>query len=127
MERMKYSIGRRLGDATCVTAALLLASCATAATSERTESSAASIRAAQEVGASNVPQAALHLQLAREQSERAGELIQAGGSDDREQAEWLLMRAQADAELALALAREDTDRSAAQQAVSDVHKMQAKK
>jgi hypothetical protein len=124
---MKYSIGRILRDATLATSALVLASCATAATSERTESSAASIRAAQEVGASNVPRAALHLQLAREQSERASKLIQAGDSDDREQAEWLLIRAQADAELALALAREDTDRSAAQQAVNDVHTMQVQK
>jgi hypothetical protein len=124
---MKYSIGRILRDATLATSALVLASCATAATSERTESSAASIRAAQEVGASNVPRAALHLQLAREQSERASKLIQAGDSDDREQAEWLLIRAQADAAGARAGAREPTDRSAAQQAVNDVHTMQVQK
>jgi hypothetical protein len=109
---MKYPTTRILRDTTFLTAALLLASCATAA---------------QELGASSVPQAAFHLQLAREQSKRAGKLIKAGDSDDREQAEWLLMRAQADAELALALAREDTDRSAAQQAVNDVHAMQVRK
>jgi Domain of unknown function (DUF4398) len=120
---MKHSLSRALGGATLATCLALVTSCATTPSSGRTESSGAAIRAAQEVGASKVPQAALHLQLAREQAEHARALVASGDSDDRAQAESLLMRAQADAELALALAREDVERSAAQQAVDDVNTM----
>lgn len=120
---MKHSRSRVLVDATLGISLALLVSCATAPSSGRTESSGAAIRAAQEVGASKVPQAALHLQLAREQAERARELGASGDSEDRARAESLLMRAQADAELALALAREDVERSAAQRAVDDVNAM----
>ena len=120
---MKHSLSRVLGGATLATCLALMASCATTPSSGRTESSGAAIRAAQEVGASKVPQAALHLQLAREQAEHARALVESGNSEDRAQAESLLMRAQADAELALALAREDVERSAAQQAVDDVNTM----
>ena len=92
----------------------LLAGCASAPPPiERMESSTAAIRAAAEVGAAQVPQAALHLQLAKEQSEHARELIAQG---DRPRAEGLLMRAEADAELAVALARESTAKAEAQQA-----------
>jgi hypothetical protein len=91
------------------------------------ETSAATIRAAQEVGSSNVPQAALHVQLAREQAEHAKELLKRGGNDNRAQADSLFARAQADADLALALAREDVDRDAAQEALNDVRRLQASK
>ncbi len=88
------------------------------------ETSAATIRAAQEVGASEVPQAALHVQLAREQAEQAKGLLEQG---ERERAESLFARAQADADLALALAREDVDKVAAQQALDNVRTLQARK
>jgi hypothetical protein len=122
---MKYSVSRIVRGATLATYVALAMSCATPS-STRTESSGAAIRAAEEVGAAKVPQAELHLQLAREQAEHARRLVETGDGDDRAQAESLLMRAQADAELALALAREDVERNAAQQAVDDVHTMQAK-
>jgi hypothetical protein len=63
-------------------------------------SSEAAIRAAQETGSRNVPQAALHLKLAEEQVQSAKLLIR---DNDNKRAEYVLMRAQADAELAIAL------------------------
>jgi hypothetical protein len=65
-------------------------------------------RSAQEVGAQNVPQAALELKLAQEELTRANELMK----DDRnEEAGQMLLRSRADAELALALTREAQARS----------------
>jgi len=84
---------------------------------EREASSAAAIRAANEVGASQVPQAALHLKLAQEQLERARAQMKNG---DNEEAAYTLLRAQADAELALAIAREDKTRNDAQQVMDKV-------
>jgi hypothetical protein len=63
-------------------------------------SSEAAIRAAQETGGRDVPQAALHLKLAEEQLQAAKALIR---DNDNKRAEYVLMRAQADAELAIAL------------------------
>jgi hypothetical protein len=121
---MKHSPLRLLGNASLTTALSLLVGCATAPPPERMETSAATIRAAQEVGASEVPQAALHVQLAREQAQRAKGLLEQG---ERARAESLFARAQADADLALALAREDVDKVAAQQALDNVRTLQARK
>lgn len=63
-------------------------------------SSEAAIRAAQETGSGKVPEAALHLKLAEEQLQAAKVLIR---DNDNKRAEYVLMRAQADAELAIAL------------------------
>jgi hypothetical protein len=70
---------------------------------ERLASTQAAVRAAKEVGAKDVPQAQLHAQLAEEQMQQATKLIQDG---ENERADMVLRRAQADAELAVALARE---------------------
>src|SRR5882762_1392607 len=72
--------------------------------------SQASVRAAQEVGAQNNPQASLHLKLAQEQVEQARQMMNDG---DNERAKYVLLRAGADAELAVALAREASARSEA--------------
>jgi len=63
-------------------------------------SSEAAIRAAQESGSSKVPQAALQLKLAEEQLASAKALIR---DNDNKRAEYVLMRSQADAELAISL------------------------
>jgi hypothetical protein len=89
------------------------------------EASAGAIRGAEEVGAASVPQANLHLQLAREQSEHAKALIAKGGKDEKAQAASLLTRAQADAELALALANQSEDQKAAQRAIDAVTALRA--
>jgi hypothetical protein len=71
-------------------------------------------RGAAELGARNNPQAQLHLKLAEEQLELAKVAMQ---NDDSERADGLLMRAKADAELAVALTRASTAAGEAKQAV----------
>lgn len=93
-------------------------SCATATSTERLEASAAAIRSAEEIGAQQIPQANLHLQLAKEQSQHAKKIIEADG--DKDEAASLLARAEVDAELARALAREDSTRAQAQQAIDRI-------
>ena len=97
-------------------AVLFSAACASTNTApnERAEASSAAIRAAEEVGATHSPNAALHLQLAKEQFEHAQKLTD---KKDMAQADGLLMRAQADAELALALARSEDEKADARSAV----------
>jgi hypothetical protein len=60
-------------------------------------------RSAHELGAQNNPKAQLHLKLAEEQFNQAK---QAMADDDNQSAERLLVRAKADAELAVALTRD---------------------
>ena len=80
----------------------------------RTEASSSGIRAAEEVGAAKVPQASLHLQLAKEELENAKRLA---ANDEKERAVSMLSRAEVDAELAVALSREDAEKAEAQAAV----------
>jgi hypothetical protein len=82
---------------------LMATGCAAGVSNEKIAATDSSIRAAEELGAPKVPQASLHLQLAKEENEHAQKFIKDG---DTKHAEGQLMRAQADAELALALARE---------------------
>ena len=96
---------------------LFCLSCATNETTPAATNSSAAIRAAEEVGASHSPDAALYLQLAKEQFEHARQLTD---SKDKDRADRLLLRAQADAELALALARSDSEKAAAQGAIKQV-------
>ena len=95
--------------------------CATAPVNERTESTGAAIRAAEEVGANKVPRASLYLQLAKEESERAKALSTDG---DKDRAASLLLRAEADADLAVALSRESAEKADAAQAMDRVHELQ---
>jgi hypothetical protein len=80
---------------------------------ERMTTTEAAIRAAEEVGSGSVPQAALYMKLAQEQTEKAKRLMQDGYN---ERAELELKRAQADAELAIAIAKEQVTVAKAQQA-----------
>jgi len=84
------------------------------------EASTSAIRAAEEVGASKVPSASLYLQLAKEGLEKAKGLAAKG---EKEQAESMLLRAQADAELAVALSRGDADKKEATQAIERVQEL----
>jgi hypothetical protein len=72
------------------------------------------VRSASELGAANEPKAQLHLQLAQEQITQANAAMKDG---DNARADALLMRARADAELAIALTRDQGARTAAQKAV----------
>ncbi len=89
----------------------LVAGCGSAPPPSRMGANAA-IRGAHEVGAEGQPQAALHLQLARDQVATA-ERMSANG--DTVEAKRMLMRAQADAEVAIALAAVGNDRADAEQ------------
>ena len=98
--------------------AAVLVGCASAPL--RTDKAASGIRAAEAVGASKVPQASLHLQLAREELALAKKLAEGG---DEEKAASQLQRAEVDAELALALSREDAEKSEAEGAMERVRKL----
>ena len=87
--------------AACFAAIAGIAGCAsTPVPNAKIASSEGAIRAAEETGSKNIPQAALHLKLAEEQLQTAKTLIR---ENDNKRAEYVLMRAQADAELAIAL------------------------
>lgn len=99
--------------------AVVIAGCASSPAVNR-EASTSAIRAAEEAGASTVPSASLYLQLAKEELENARGLAAKG---DKEQAESMLLRAQADAELAVALSRGDADKTEATQAIERVRQL----
>jgi len=77
----------------------VIAGCATAPTQQLSRSRA-SVRAAKEVGAVDVPKAAYHLKLAEDQISIAEPLME-GNRDDKRSAERLLTRAEVDADLAI--------------------------
>jgi hypothetical protein len=79
------------------------------------------LRAAELAGAQDSPQPALHLKRAREQIVVGRGLIQEG---ENERAEWVLRRAQVDADLALSLATEDAQRKKAAAAKEELEQLQ---
>lgn len=102
---------------------LTLAGCGGApAPAERLTTAEAALRAASEVGASNVPRASLHMKLAQEQIDEAKQLMADGRN---EQAELALRRAQADAELAIVVAKEQKTLSEAKATESKLQKLKS--
>jgi predicted nucleic acid-binding protein len=83
----------------------------------KTDASTSGIRAAEEVGAADVPKASLHLQLAKEELARAHELA---AKYEKAMADSMLLRAEADAELAVLLSREDAEKTEANAAMERV-------
>jgi hypothetical protein len=73
-------------------------------------------RSAAELGAANEPTARLHLQLAHDQLEQAKTAIRDGTND---RAAGLLRRAKADAELAIAITREQAAKTGAAKAADE--------
>jgi uncharacterized protein DUF4398 len=104
-------------------AASFLASCGGGYPEPRNQltASESAVRAAEVAGAQNSPQSALHLKRAREQIENARGLIEEG---ENERAEWVLRRAQSDADLALSLASEETQRKKATEAKEELEQLQ---
>lgn len=86
-------------------------------------SSDAAIRTAQELGAERIPDASVHLELARRQLAMA---LRAMNERDEHAARWLLVRADADARLALALAREARAREAAEEMAARVRDLSSR-
>ena len=104
---MRSPIAKILTAAAVVT----LAACASAPEpTERLASAQASVRAARELHATNIPRAELHVRLAEEQVQSARKLMEDG---ENHRADMLLRRAKADAELALALTRHHAAMSSA--------------
>lgn len=113
-----------LGAVILIAAPLLIVGCGSAPPpTARLASSEAAIRGAREVGAPNEPKAALHLKLAEEQRQKAEALVKEGKN---EEAEGLLMRAEADAELALALARSAQMKAEADKTMEQVQDLKKK-
>lgn len=104
--------------AVAIAATLIIAACSSAPL--RTEGSTSGIRAAEEAGAAKVPQASLHLQLAKEELELAKRLAAKG---DKKEAASMLLRAEADAELAVALSRGDAEKAEAIAAIERVRQL----
>jgi hypothetical protein len=95
---------------------VLACACASYPTpSDHLASAIAETRGAQEAGAQQVPRAALYLKMADEQIAQARQMMQSG---DNERADYMTLRAYNDAELALAIAREDAARKKAEQVES---------
>ncbi len=84
------------------------------------ETTTSSIRAAEEVGASDISSASLYLQLAKEELEKAQVFAENG---EKKQADSMLLRASADGELAVALSRSDADKKDATDAINRVKKL----
>jgi hypothetical protein len=103
----------------CLSTALAACGGSSPPTHQLTESNSA-IRAAEEVGAENTPKAALHLKMARDHLRNAEALIV---EEEYEDAALVLKRAEADADLALALARESQARNEAEQAMRKVQEL----
>ncbi len=78
-------------------------------------------RSASELGAASNPRAQLFLQLAHEEITKAGVAMKDG---DNERADSLLLRARADAELAIAMTREQGARTEAQKAMDQANAQQ---
>lgn len=83
---------------------------------ERLADAQAAERSARELGASRVPEAQLSLKLSQEQIALAQKAME---EKDNERADALLIRAKVDAEVAIALAREEGAKSDHQEAVDD--------
>jgi Domain of unknown function (DUF4398) len=106
------------------TFAALVVSCAsTAIPAQKLTDSKASLRAAEAVGAEIDPQAALHLKMARDEIREAELLIK---EDENERAELVLERAEADAQLAMALAQERQMKAEAETAKRKVEELKEK-
>ena len=84
----------------------------TPAPNDQIASSLAAVRGAEEAGAQNHPEAALHLKLAQEEIEQAKALM---ARDDNEMAQDRALRAGNDAELAVVIAREAASKTKLEQ------------
>ncbi len=106
-------------------AVVVLGACAASPVpADRLAKSQAAVRSAHEVGAENVPPAALHLRIANEELHMAKQLMADG---DNTRAEYILLRAESDANAALALTHEAQARADAQKTIDEVQKLKASK
>jgi hypothetical protein len=103
--------------------AFSLAGCASYPTPvQRMADAESTARSAQDSGAATDPQGQLHLKLAQEEIAQAKQLVQGA---DNQRADFVLIRAKADAELALGEARAKKAEADAQSALQQVATLQA--
>jgi hypothetical protein len=122
LERKRSARTRTGVLAVAVLGAAAVAACAsTPAPTQRMVDAQASLRGAEEVGAGREPQAQLHARLAEENIQRAKVLMQNG---DNKRAEYVLVRAKADADLALANARDRQAKVEADRAAGELDHLQ---
>lgn len=114
MRRAIVSMGLLVGLAGCV-------SIPRSVPTETLADPEVTLRQAEQAGAATVPDAAQHLEWAREQTQGAHRLIEQHRRGD---AALFLMRAEADAELALALAQEAPVRAEADRLLEQVRQLQ---
>lgn len=100
-----------------VLSTIIIAGCGTSPVVVNKEASVSAIRVAEEVGAANISNASLYLQLAKEELQKA---ITFEANGNKEQSESMLARAQADAELAVALSRSEVDKTESAKALDRV-------
>jgi len=99
-------------------AALFVAACGSSAVPlDKLTDAKSTVRAAQEAGATNNPQAALHLKMANDELAATQKAMD---DKDNDKARLLLNQAQSDADLSLAMARGAGDRQAAQEAQAKI-------
>src|SRR3954469_24051057 len=90
--------------------AVVIAGCGSSAMPlDKLTDAKATVRAAQEAGAKDTPQAQLHLKMANDE---LASVQKAMDDNDNDRARLMLNQAQADADLSLALARGTSDRQA---------------
>jgi hypothetical protein len=104
----------------CISGTTLLACGGAPVPHDALSAAQADVKGAEVGGANDNPQAALHVKLAKDQIEIAQKQINDG---DNEEAARTLDRAQADAELALALAKEAKSQNDAAEASEQVGKL----
>ncbi len=108
----------------CLATVVLATACGGAAVPQETLTAAKAAVAGAEVGgAAAEPKAALHLKLAKEQIAKAEALIDDG---DNEKASRVVDRAQVDAELAFALAKEASAKKEANETIEQLGKLKKK-
>jgi Domain of unknown function (DUF4398) len=100
---------------------IVIAGCGSSPAVVDKEATTSSISAAEEAGASGIPSASLYLELAKEELVKAQGLAEQG---NKEQAESMLLRAQTDGELAVALSHSDADTKEANKAIDRVKQLQ---
>lgn len=113
-------IWARLSAGLLVAGGLVTGCGATAPPTHQLTKSKAAVRAAEEVGAKEVPKAKLHLKMANDHISNAEKLILEEEFDD---ATLVLRRAEIDAELAIELAKEAQTRAEADAAVRKVQEL----
>ena len=124
---MANAVSARMRRFSIVVPALIAAlffACAGAPKPEaRMASSEGAIRGAHEAGADKVPQTTLYLKLAEEQRAKALDLVKDG---ENHRAAFMLARSEADAELAVALARQNVAQADASHASEQVNELKEK-